>query len=136
MVKPVLIVSGIVVGMILVLFLSTSVIPKALVTLTKASSSEKLVISNSYLIGQKILARADGEDKCIVNVFLLDKNSRGVMGKSVEIEGMDNIKAVNALSDKSGKITFEMTSVEKKNFKIRANIGGSWLPQTIVVTFN
>ena len=48
----VLLVLGVIAGMALVLFLATSVIPKALVTLTRASSSDKVVVSGSYLIGE------------------------------------------------------------------------------------
>ena len=136
LIKPVLIVSGIVVGMILILFLSTSVIPQALITLTRASSAGEVVTSNSYLIGQKILAKADGVDKCVVNVFLLDKDGKGVSGKTAVLAGMDNIQAVGkGLSDNSGMITFEMTSAVEKNYSITATSQGALLPQTIIVTF-
>jgi hypothetical protein len=134
--KPILIVSGIVVGMILILFLSTSVIPQVLITLTKASNSGEVVTSNSYMIGEKILAKADGVDKCVVNVFLLDKDGKGSMGKSATLTGMNNIKAVGSgLSDNMGKITFEMTSAIEKTYSIQATSEGSPLPQTIIVTF-
>lgn len=133
--KPILIASGVIVGMVLVLFLSTSVVPKALVSLTRASSSGKVVVSNSYMIGQRILAKADGKDKCIINVFLLDKNGRGVAGKTADLTGIEGIKAVNSMSDAMGKISFELTSMSEGQFKINATSGGLALPQTIVVTF-
>lgn len=135
-VKPMMIAGGVVVGMILVLFLATSVVPKALVTLTRASSSGSVVVSGSYLLGEKILARADGKDACVINVFLQDKNGLGVEGKTVELTGMTSgIEAVNAVSDKNGKVSFELTSTTEGQFKINAIYGGSQLPQTIVVTF-
>ena len=134
--KPLLIVGGVVVGMILILFLSTSVIPKMLVTLSEASSAGAVVPSNSYLIGEKILAKTDGVDTCVVNVFLLDKDGKGVMGKSVVLTGGVNVKAVGTgLSDNNGKISFQMTSTDEKNYQIRASVDGALLPQTIVVTF-
>ena len=133
--KQILTVSGIVVGVALVLFLSVSVVPNILVTLTKATVSEKVVVSNSYMIGQKILARADGEDKCIVNVFLLDKNGRGVVGKTVELTGMEGIVGLNPKTDNMGKITFEMTSKVAGQYKLSANTAGGQLTQTVTVTF-
>ena len=134
--KPVVIVGGVVLGMVLVLFLATSVVPKALVTLTRASSSGSVVVGGSYLLGEKILAKADGKDACVVNVFLQDKNGQGVEGKTVELTGMtDGIEPVNTLSDKNGKISFKLTSVTEGQFKINALYSGSQLPQTIVVTF-
>ena len=133
--KQMLMVGGIVVGIALILFLSVSVIPNILVTLTKATASEKVVVANSYMIGQKILAKADGEDKCIVNVFLLDKNGRGVADKTVELSGMEGIVGLSPKTDDMGKITFEMTSKVPGQYKISASMSGGQLMQTVMVTF-
>lgn len=131
-----LIVAGSVTFLVIVfiLFLATSVIPKTLVTLSRASFSEKVVASNSYLIGEKILAKADDKDSCIVSVFLLDKNSKAVKGKNVELTGMDNI-APSGMSNDDGRITFNLTSAVEGQYRINANYSGQPLPQTIVVTF-
>lgn len=117
-----------------VLYLAISVLPKTLITLSRASFSEKVVVSNSYLIGQKILAKADGKDDCVVSVYLLDKDSKAVRGKSVELVGVENIKS-SGVSDNDGKITFNLTSIEEKQYRVNANYNGQTLPQTIVVTF-
>ena len=126
---------GILMAIALVLFLSINVIPKALVSLTKASGSGSVSVSNSYLLGQKILAKANGEDKCLVVVFLLDKNGKGVPGKAVELEGMPNINKINDVSDEKGQVTFEMTSTTEGQFKLTANYSGVDLPQIVTVTF-
>lgn len=117
-----------------ILFLAISVLPKTLVTLSRASFSDKVVASNSYLIGEKILAKSDGKDNCVVSVFLLDKNSKAVRGKNVELTGMENI-VPSGLSDDDGKITFNLTSAEEGQYRINASYSGKPLPQTIVVTF-
>lgn len=52
-IRPMIVAGGVVLAMILVLFLATSIIPKALVTLTRASSSGQVVVSGSYLLGKK-----------------------------------------------------------------------------------
>lgn len=134
--KPMMIAGGVVLGMVLVLFLATSVVPQALVTLTRASSSGDVVSAGSYLLGKRILAKADGKDACEVNVFLQDKNGQGVEGKTVELTGMTGgIEPLNTLSDKNGKISFKLTSTVEGQFKINALYAGQQLPQTIVVTF-
>jgi hypothetical protein len=126
----------VVVGIALMFFLATTVIPRALVTLTQASSSNKVVVSGSYLLGEKILAKADGKDFNKVNVFLLDKNGKPVQGQTVELTGMNTgVKQVNTLSNNQGKVAFELTSTTEGQFRINALYGGSELPQTIVVTF-
>lgn len=127
-------VSGAFLVIVFVLYLATSVLPKTLVTLSRASFSDKVVVSNSYLIGEKILAKADGKDSCEVTVFLLDKNGKAVKGKNVELTGMENI-APAGVSDNDGKITFKLISMEEKQYRINASYGGQPLPQTIVVTF-
>jgi hypothetical protein len=133
--KSIMIAGGVVLGMVLVLFLATSVVPRALVTLTRASSSGNVIVTGSYLLGERILAKADGKDACVVNVFLQDKNGQGVEGKTVELTGISGIEPVNTLSDKNGKVSFKLTSTVEGQFKINALYGGSQLPQTIVVTF-
>ena len=134
--KPMLIAGGVIGGLLLLFFLANSVIPKALVTLTRASSSGEVVVSGSYLLGEKILAKADGKDANKINVFLLDKNGKPVEGKTVELVGMDKgIKQLNALSDATGKVSFALTSTIEGQFRINADYSGAELPQTIVVTF-
>ena len=126
--------SGAFLIIVFVLYLATSVLPKTLITLSRASFSDKVVTTNSYLIGEKILAKADGKDNCVVSVFLLDKNGKAVKGKNVELTGMENISP-SSVSDNDGKITFKLTSMEEKQYRINASYSGQALPQTIVVTF-
>jgi hypothetical protein len=134
--KPLIIAGSVMAGMVLMFFLASSVIPNALVTLTRASSSGQVVVSGSYLLGEKILAKADGKDINKINVFLLDKNGKPVQGKGVELTGMsEGIKQINTLSDATGKVSFSLTSTIEGQYKINANYNGQELPQTIVVTF-
>lgn len=133
--KPMWIGGGVLAALVLVLFLATSVISKALVTLSRASSSGRVMPAGSYIIGDKILARADGVDICTINVFLLDKDGKGVAGQTVDLTGIEGIKKVNELSDKDGRVSFRLTSMEEGQFPVRASFGGLELPQTIVVTF-
>jgi len=117
------------------MYLATSVVPNVLVTLSRASSSGKLSMSNSYLLGEKILANSDGKDTCIVNVFLLDTEGKGVSQKNVMLVGMDNIKPVSGVSNKDGMVKFTMASDIEGQFEILAVVDGSQLPKKIKVTF-
>jgi len=135
LVKPLIIVGSVIVGLAAVLFLSMEVVPQVLVTLTKASAPENVSVANSYLIGQRILARADGKDAAVVNVFLLDKSGKGVQSKVVELTGATNIKPLSSMTDSDGKMSFEIVSITEGQFKINAISGGQQLPQTITVTF-
>jgi hypothetical protein len=115
------------------LFMAIIVVPKIFVSLTKAAPATKVSINDSYLIGGDILAKADGVDKSIVNVYVLDKNSKGVKGIQVSLSGMG--QDLEELSGIDGKVVFELTSMTEGVFELTANIGGVPLTKTLKVTF-
>jgi len=123
---------GFFVAMAAVVYLGTSVIPKVLVTLTKASTVQKVSVKNSLLIGQKMMARADGQDKCIVNVFVLDSDGKGIVGRSVQLSGLGEL---DGATDSLGKATFELTSMTAQQYELTAQVGGVPLSGTVTVTF-
>jgi len=81
------------------------------------------------------LCRADGEDKCKVNVFLLDKDGKPVVGKSVSMEGGAEIDTLNQLSDKDGKVSFEINSMIEEQVDMQATYQNVPLGSSVTVTF-
>jgi hypothetical protein len=122
-------------GIIVVLFVATLVVPKVLVTLTKAVPSSIISIDNSYVLGDKMLAKADGQDKAVVNVFVLDKDSKGVAGKTVSLRGNSKIDPATEITDNQGKAVFNLTSTVETQDKITAVIEGVSMGKTVTVTF-
>jgi len=121
-------------GIFFVGFMAVKVVPTIFVTWTKAAPATKVSLSNSYLIGGRTLAKADGVDKCVANVFVLDSSGKGVKGVSVNITGMgDGDK--NAISGGDGKASFEMISLKEGQFTLNAYIGGVPLEKTLKITF-
>jgi hypothetical protein len=133
--KNLIIVLAVILGMGLVFYLATSVVPNVLVTMSRASSYGKLSLSNSYLLGEKILANSDGIDTCVINVFLLDTTGKGIPQMNIELTGMENIEPVSVVSDKEGKGTFSVASAIEGQFTLTATANGSPIPKTIKVTF-
>lgn len=123
--KLYLVITGILFGLIVLYVFSSSVIPKLLVTRSKAALTGKVDIAASYLLGGKITAKADGREGCIVNVFIRDKNDKGLSGNVVKLTGMNNITPTQALSDVNGMASFEMVSLEEGQFKITATVDGA-----------
>ena len=119
-------------SILLVFYLGSFVVPRALITLTKASGSVKISGKNSFLLGEKILARADGEDKCIVNVFVLDADGKGIVSKQVQLSGLGELTSI---TNSMGKATFELTSSVAKQYELMASINGVALGKTLKVTF-
>jgi len=122
------------VGILFLGFMATKVIPKMYVTWTKAAPASKVSLADSYLIGGKILAKSDGIDKCVVNVFVLDSSGKGVKGTQVSLSGMSE-GDIEALSGDDGKATFEISSAQAGQFTLSASIGGSPLAKSVKVTF-
>lgn len=133
-VKKSYLIAGIsVLGMAFLYFMATSVVPKAMVTLTKAAPASKVSLENSYFIGGDILAKADGVDKCVLNVFVLDKSGKGIKGKSVVVSGMGD--EFSAVSGSDGLAKIEVSSASEGQFELEASVEGVPLTKTVKVTF-
>lgn len=121
------------VGILLVFYLGSFVIPRVILTLSsKASNAQRVSVKNSFLLGVKILAKANGEEKCVVNVFVLDADGKGLLGRQVQLSGLGSFDAV---TDNLGKATFELTSTEAKQYELTASVDGVSLEKTMKVTF-
>ena len=127
---------GVIIGLVVTYVVAVYAIPRMLVTLTKAAPATQMSINNSYVLGNKVLAKADGKDKNVVNVFILDKSSKGVSGKMVTLTGEGvsvNPEVVN--TDKDGKATFNITSEKEAIVTLSASVDGVPLSKTLRVTF-
>jgi hypothetical protein len=122
-------------GMGVTYYMATTVVPNVLVTMTKAAPASAVSIKDSYLIGAKILAKADGEDICKVNVFVLDKDQKGVGGKTVTLNGDPEKGTRTVQSDADGKASFDILSTKEGQFEITGSIEGQPLTKTLKITF-
>ena len=123
------------VALVAIYYMASYVVPRTLVTLTKAAPATVVSLADSRIIGEKILALADGKDQASVNVFVLDKTSKGVRGKQVELTGADSISPSVAMTDAEGKANFKITSAVAKQYTLVAAVEGAMLSQRVVVTF-
>jgi len=129
---------GIIVSLLAIYFVSAELVPRVLVTFTKAAPARKVSFANSYVLGSKMLVSADGKEACVVNVFVLDDRSQGVMGKNVTISSKDGLQAVegnSSLTDDKGKATFEFTSMKEGIFELEASVDGVPMTQGVRITF-
>lgn len=138
-----LVAGGLLLGIGLIYYLATYVVPRAMVTMTKAAPATKVSFNNSLVIGKKILARADGKDSCVVNVFVMDDSNKGVAGKMVEMEAVNKVvggkeakvSTLEAVTDKDGNMSFEIVSEAEGQYTVTASIEGIPLSRSLVVTF-
>ena len=133
--NPYIMLGIIILALGLTYFLASYVVPKVMVSLTKAAPAYTVSLGNSRIIGEKILAKADGKDTCIVDVFVLDISDKGVPGRKVSLSGMENVTPATATTDNLGKASFELVSTVEKQYEILANVDGVQMTQTMKVTF-
>lgn len=115
--------------------MANQVVPKALITLTRAAPSKKISMENSYVLGAKILAKADGDDKGLVNVFIMDNDGKGISGKTVLLKGDPENSNLSAVSNGDGRASFEFVSTKEGQFEIKAEVEGVELPRGVKMTF-
>ena len=125
----------VVVALALMYVLASKVIPNVLVSVSRAGVGTRVSFADSYVIGERLLARADGEDKCKVNVFLMDEQGRSVPGRRVMLAGMGGIVEPQGMSNKNGQVVYEMVSDKEGQFGLKATVEGVEIPQTVTVTF-
>lgn len=117
-------------------YIASSVIPNALVSLTQASPGLVVSMSESLVLGNKMVATADGIDKASVNVFVRDKDGKPVPKSAVELTGLEGIGVVGSnFSNTEGRVGFEMTSTIEGVFPLQATIDGVQLEKGVSVTF-
>lgn len=103
--------------------------------LTRASRVGDVSSNMSYVIGEKLLCKADGLDKCIVDVFIADDEGLPVLGKKISLKGIDNVKAIVDVTDKLGKASFELVSSVEGQYQIFAVVEGKTLSRSVTITF-
>lgn len=122
-------------GLTAVSLIAYFAVPKVLVMVTKASPVGKVALQNSYVLGAKMSAKADGIDKAKINVFVLDKEGKGVPSQRVDLNGGGSVIAVNDVTDKNGQAVFEISSTVEGQYEMTATVNGAPLGKTVTVTF-
>ena len=132
--------SLIIVGILLIcLIISIIVIPKTIVIFSKASSNSTstAALDNSYLFASPIQAKADGQEKVRVTIFILDGRGLGVSNKAVSLnlpQTLINIH-VQPITDEAGKAIFDLSSTTQGTFNISATTNNQDIPQKLRIVF-
>ena len=123
---------GFLLAVVFVFYLASFVIPKVLTTSSRASTATKVSVKNSFIIGERIMAKADGKEECVVDVFAIDADGKGVAGKEVQLSGLGS---QTAITNNLGKVTFKLSSSVPKQYELTASVNGVALGKTLTVTF-
>src|SRR3989344_6695703 len=95
-------------------------------------------IDNSYIFSTPSQARANGQEKIRLTVFILNNQGLGVMGKKIFI-GTDpalNIEAIQGLTDSFGKAYFDISATKPAEYFLEIKADDTVLKQKAHIIFN
>jgi len=94
-------------------------------------------IDNSYVFITPLRARANGQEKIRVTIFVLDDKGIGVMGKKVYLDRDEalNIEEIQALTDNFGKAYFDVTASKTGEYYLKALVDNVELKQKVHLSF-
>jgi len=101
-------------------------------------SQASFSIDNSYIFSTPSQARANGQEKIRLTVFILNNQGLGVMGKKIFI-GSDqalNIEAIQGLTDSYGKAYFDISATKPAEYFLEIKADDTVLKQKAHLVFN
>ena len=101
-------------------------------------SQASFSIDNSYIFSTPSQARANGQEKIRLTVFILNNQGLGVMGKKIFI-GTDpalNIEAIQGLTDGYGKAYFDISSTKPAEYFLEIKADDTVLKSKAHLIFN
>jgi len=108
------------------------------VFMPRATEPGQLSLENSYLFASPLVAKANGNEKITVSIFILSDQGLGVVSKQVNLYSAPQLNAttVRGETDSRGLALFEVTSSVPGQFNLWATVAEGQVQQTVTVTFN
>ncbi len=123
------------VSLVVTLFMAVYAIPQVLITLTRAAPAGTVSAGQSIILGNNLLAKADGKDPIKVSVFLRDKDGKAVGARNVILTGLPENGTDTKKTNSEGLAEFTVTSTTAGQFTLSALADNLNLANTIVITF-
>ena len=106
---------------------------------TRADVSQaSFSIDNSYIFSTPSQARANGQEKIRLTVFVLNSQGLGVLGKKVLIEADSSltIDTIQGSTDNYGKAYFDISATKPAQYFLEIKIDDKALNQKAHLVFN
>lgn len=106
---------------------------------TRADVSQaSFSIDNSYIFSTPSQARANGQEKIRLTVFILNNQGLGVLGKKVLIETNSSlaVDTIQGSTDNYGKAYFDISATKPAQYFLEVKIDDKALNQKAQLVFN
>jgi len=105
---------------------------------SRASVSQaSFSVDNSYLFVSPLRAKANGQEKIRITVFVLNNQGLGVLGKEVFLSPDPSLSVdiIQGQTDNFGKAVFDVTSQKAGEYYLEVSVDGQKLPQKAHLSF-
>jgi len=94
-------------------------------------------VDNSYLFVSPLRAKANGQEKIRITVFVLNNQGLGVLGKELFLSPNPDLSVdiIQAQTDNFGKAVFDVTSTKPGEYYLEVSVDGQKLPQKAHLSF-
>lgn len=124
---------------LLVLLLSLSIFANVrLIIFSRASSTGvDFSVENSYLFASPLEARANGQEKIRVTVFVLNREGRGMSNQQILLNKSPELvlEQINSLTDTYGRAVFDLSTTKPGEYMIAATLEGKSLGESLKIIF-
>jgi len=105
---------------------------------SRASVSQaSFSVDNSYLFVSPLRAKANGQEKIRITVFVLNNQGLGVLGKELFLSPNPDLSVdiIQGKTDNFGKAVFDVVSTKPGEYYIEVSVDGQKLPQKAHLSF-
>jgi len=105
---------------------------------SRASVSQaSFSVDNSYLFVSPLRAKANGQEKIRITVFVLNNQGLGVLGKELFLSPNPDLSVdiIQGQTDNFGKAVFDVTSTKPGEYYLEVSVDGQKLPQKAHLSF-
>jgi hypothetical protein len=100
-------------------------------------SQASFSVDNSYLFVSPLRAKANGQEKIRITVFVLNNQGLGVLGKELFLSSNPDLSVdiIQGQTDNFGKAVFDVTSTKPGEYYLEVSVDGQKLPQKARLSF-
>jgi len=105
---------------------------------SRASVSQaSFSVDNSYLFVSPLRAKANGQEKIRITVFVLNNQGLGVLGKELFLSPNPDllVDIIQGKTDNFGKAVFDVASTKPGEYYLEVSVDGQKLPQKARLSF-
>jgi hypothetical protein len=129
---------GVVVMLVLLLTLSLFANVRLIIFSRASSTGLDYSVENSYLFASPLEARANGQEKIRITVFVINREGRGVANQQILLTKSPELvlEQINSLTDTYGRAVFDLSTTRAGVYMIGAALGGKSLGESLKIVFN